>query len=65
MTGRKVDSFWGGGQEATIFDRRRVIRGGSWNSYGARCRSAFRFGLEPSYGFDVIGFRVVLAPSGP
>jgi formylglycine-generating enzyme required for sulfatase activity len=41
------------------------IRGGSWNSYGSLCRSAFRFGLDPSYAFYVTGFRVVLAPAQP
>ena len=43
----------------------KVIRGGSWNSYGSRCRSAFRFGLDPSYAFNIIGLRVVLAKTQP
>jgi formylglycine-generating enzyme required for sulfatase activity len=42
----------------------KVIRGGSWQSNGSQCRSAFRFYLDPSVAFSVIGFRVVLAPSG-
>ena len=41
----------------------RVIRGGSWQSNGSQCRSAFRFSLDPSITFSVIGFRVVLAPA--
>jgi formylglycine-generating enzyme required for sulfatase activity len=42
----------------------KVIRGGSWQSNGSQCRSAFRFGLDPSFALNVIGFRMVLAPSG-
>jgi uncharacterized protein (TIGR02996 family) len=43
----------------------RVIRGGSWNSYGRMCRSASRAGCAPSYrGSNDLGFRVALVPSG-
>ncbi len=37
---------------------RRVLRGGSWISFGRFCRSAFRFGDGPSVGYDSYGFRL-------
>ena len=37
----------------------RVIRGGSWYSTGQGLRSAIRVSGLPTYGSDVIGFRVV------
>ena len=40
----------------------RVIRGGNWNGFASNCRSALRNHDGPGYGFDVRGFRVVLAP---
>jgi formylglycine-generating enzyme required for sulfatase activity len=40
----------------------RVFRGGSWNYNSNYCRSANRFGLNPSVTFNFNGFRVVLAP---
>ncbi|MFN5103768.1 MAG: formylglycine-generating enzyme family protein [Planctomycetota bacterium] len=43
----------------------RVIRGGCWNDEAARCRSASRGWLGPSYRGDSLGFRVALSsPSG-
>jgi formylglycine-generating enzyme required for sulfatase activity len=43
--------------------QRRVIRGGSWLSSGAECRSAWR-GSEAPNGFDsILGFRVVCVPA--
>jgi formylglycine-generating enzyme required for sulfatase activity/N-acetylneuraminic acid mutarotase len=43
----------------------RVGRGGCWYAYGRGCRSAYRdYGL-PSSGYDLVGFRVVLAPGQP
>jgi formylglycine-generating enzyme required for sulfatase activity len=39
-------------------DRRRVIRGGSWNGDPWVCRSAFRVGNTPADRNDGIGFRV-------
>ena len=36
-----------------------VIRGGSWNSYPAWCRSAFRY-FHPNNGYSYLGFRVVI-----
>jgi len=41
----------------------RVLRGGSWYGHPRYCRSAYRFGLSPETRYDVIGFRVVVAPS--
>ncbi len=41
---------------------RRVVRGGSWESPMADCRSAFRAGLVPSAKSPTVGFRVVYAP---
>jgi formylglycine-generating enzyme required for sulfatase activity len=38
---------------------RRAVRGGSWYYNGSSCRAAQRFGIEPSFRGDGIGFRVV------
>jgi sulfatase modifying factor 1 len=38
----------------------RVIRGGGWNEYGERCRSAFRGSRNPNVRSEHVGFRVVL-----
>jgi formylglycine-generating enzyme required for sulfatase activity len=40
----------------------RVIRGGSWDSNSAGCRSARRASVAPNQASDIFGFRVVLAP---
>jgi formylglycine-generating enzyme required for sulfatase activity len=40
----------------------RVIRGGSWDTNSAACRSARRSSIQPGQASDVFGFRVVLAP---
>lgn len=40
----------------------RVMRGGSWGFGADFARCAFRFDFDPSYSFDVIGFRAVLPP---
>jgi eukaryotic-like serine/threonine-protein kinase len=37
----------------------RVLRGGSWHSYGQFCRSAAREATEPDVGYFDQGFRVV------
>ena len=37
----------------------RVIRGGGWQSYASRCRSAARDSFSPANRFNDIGFRVV------
>jgi formylglycine-generating enzyme required for sulfatase activity len=42
----------------------RVRRGGCWVSFGRRCRSAYRDGLEPAFRDGYLGFRVALVPSG-
>jgi formylglycine-generating enzyme required for sulfatase activity len=42
----------------------RVNRGGSWNHGAAYCRSADRYGIDPSYRRHNYGFRVALSPSG-
>jgi len=38
----------------------RVLRGGSWFLSAGLCRSARRYGIEPSYRFSLSGLRVVL-----
>ena len=43
---------------------RRVIRGGCWFNYANFCRSALRYGYEPSSRNNGRGFRVSLSPSG-
>ncbi|MEN8905867.1 MAG: SUMF1/EgtB/PvdO family nonheme iron enzyme [Clostridiales bacterium] len=40
----------------------RVLRGGSWNYFARRCRSAYRGNGYPSYRADYAGFRVVGSP---
>ncbi len=40
----------------------RVLRGGSWFSYGQGCRAACRGGGRPSYRYDYLGFRVAAVP---
>jgi hypothetical protein len=40
-----------------------VIRGGGWLNTGNGCRSAIRYGYEPTYINYGMGFRVVLAPA--
>jgi formylglycine-generating enzyme required for sulfatase activity len=42
----------------------RVHRGGSWNSYGVCCRSAYRSSELPANGSLAQGFRVALVSSG-
>ncbi|MEI7955317.1 MAG: SUMF1/EgtB/PvdO family nonheme iron enzyme, partial [Verrucomicrobiota bacterium] len=43
----------------------RVIRGGSWNSDGTNCRSAYRLWDTPDARNLSIGFRVAAVPAGP
>jgi formylglycine-generating enzyme required for sulfatase activity len=38
----------------------RVLRGGSWDCFGPRCRSAWRNGIEPVSRCEYLGFRVAL-----
>jgi len=42
----------------------RVLRGGRWSGPARDCRSAFRFGVDPSYRYEDLGFRLALSPSG-
>jgi formylglycine-generating enzyme required for sulfatase activity len=42
----------------------RVLRGGSWGSVAARCRSSYRLRSNPSYRLIDFGFRVALGSSG-
>ena len=37
-----------------------VLRGGSWNNHHWACRSAYRSRAEPSWGDELIGFRVAM-----
>ena len=43
----------------------RVLRGGSWVSYGRYVRSANRFHNVPGRRNDDVGFRLALGPRGP
>ena len=38
----------------------RVLRGGSWDTYPLRCRSAYRNFSEPACACDYYGFRIVV-----
>jgi formylglycine-generating enzyme required for sulfatase activity len=38
----------------------RLLRGGSWKNTPRSCRSAYRFKHAHSYGFNLVGFRVVV-----
>ncbi|MBU4223534.1 MAG: formylglycine-generating enzyme family protein [Euryarchaeota archaeon] len=37
----------------------RIVRGGSWSSFGGHCRSAVRMGVFPTIRSDGIGFRLL------
>ena len=37
----------------------RMLRGGSWDNYPRYCRCAVRLRVDPDYGDDIVGFRVV------
>ena len=41
----------------------RVVRGGSWNNDAGICRSAYRYGIDPSHRSYNLGFR--LSRTGP
>jgi formylglycine-generating enzyme required for sulfatase activity/serine/threonine protein kinase len=41
---------------------RRVRRGGGWFDGASLCRVAYRFHWNPALRYDLLGFRVVLAP---
>jgi formylglycine-generating enzyme required for sulfatase activity len=40
----------------------RVLRGGSWDYGGRRCRSSYRFLLTPDYRYNLLGFRLARIP---
>jgi hypothetical protein len=40
----------------------RVLRGGSWSSFGRYCRSAYRNGLAPDFQYRDFGFRLAAVP---
>jgi len=42
--------------------RYRVYRGGNWYHTSSNCRSAYRLWYSPTYRYNIIGFRVLLAP---
>jgi formylglycine-generating enzyme required for sulfatase activity len=41
----------------------RILRGGSWSIYASSCRSAYRFGNDPAYCNDRLGFRCAMSPT--
>jgi formylglycine-generating enzyme required for sulfatase activity len=45
-------------------EKRRLLRGGSWDIYPWNCRSAFRYRFGPDYAVSFVGFRVVCLPQG-
>jgi formylglycine-generating enzyme required for sulfatase activity len=46
-------------------DETRLLRGGAWNDFPRRCRSACRYINLPFFAFNFIGFRVCCLPQGP
>ena len=54
-----VDGNARGDLETQNEQTQRVVRGGSWFSYGSRCRAASRASLSASFRNDHYGFRVV------
>jgi len=40
----------------------RVLRGGSWNYSAKYCRSAFRYGYNPGFRGNYVGFRLAYSP---
>lgn len=57
------DNYEGAPTDGTVWetgnDGRRVLRGGSWDSTSEICRSAYRYGVNPTNEDLNIGFRVV------
>ena len=43
----------------------RMLRGGSWSAGSAEARSAFRYGVGPTYACSVGGFRVFVVCGRP
>jgi formylglycine-generating enzyme required for sulfatase activity len=46
-------------------EKRRLLRGGSWNFNPRSCRSAHRDRFQPGNASNDVGFRVVCLPQGP
>ena len=46
-------------EDEDVVDRSRIVRGGSWFSPAASCRSASRFRFFPSTRANNVGFRIV------
>ena len=46
-------------------ERRRLLRGGSWDTFPRSCRSGYRSRLQPVDASLYVGFRVVCLPQGP
>jgi formylglycine-generating enzyme required for sulfatase activity len=67
--GAPVDgSAWVDGEEGKSSksgEKRKLLRGGSWNFDPRNCRSAYRFHILPGDAFSIVGFRVVCLPQGP
>jgi formylglycine-generating enzyme required for sulfatase activity len=41
-----------------------LLRGGSWSTHPAFCRSGFRYKVLPGGRYDIVGFRVCCLPQG-
>jgi formylglycine-generating enzyme required for sulfatase activity len=46
-------------------DSKKLLRGGSWDDYPRRCRSACRGLVRPDFAYSHVGFRVVCLPQDP
>jgi formylglycine-generating enzyme len=64
--------WYGGYPTGTVTDPQgpatglyRIARGGHWIRYGNYCRSAQRAYYAPATPKDLVGFRIVLAPTQP
>ena len=53
------------GREALIGSVPLVLRGGGFNTFAGRVRSAFRSRFSPFYHNPDFGFRVVVSPFSP
>jgi formylglycine-generating enzyme required for sulfatase activity len=40
----------------------RVVRGGAWDNNSRFIRCTYRFGLNPYFAYDTLGFRVIISP---